>query len=176
MGDAVGTQSPLDPDRLPVPIDPPRNRRASHRARWILVVAAAALLAAALGPLIADQVTQYDRYNRSQTSLGVTRQKTHTVSVQLADLRRDLGVLRTQVGSDTTALNQDASQLLGAQTSLNAARTHVTQQASLITSLQTCLVGVEQALNALAVGKQAKAIAALNAFSTSCAVAEASSG
>ncbi len=72
--------------------------------------------------------------------------------------------------------NQDASQLLGAQTSLAAAQTHVTQQASLITSLQTCLVGVEQALNALAVGKQAKAIAALNSVSTSCTAAEASSG
>ena len=140
------------------------------------MVAAGALLAAALGYLIADQVTAYGQFGRAKASLGVTRQKTHTVSAQLADLRRDLSVLETQVGSDTTALNQDASQLLGAQTSLAAAQTHVTQQASLITSLQTCLVGVEQALNALAVGKQAKAIVALNSVSTSCSAAEASGG
>jgi hypothetical protein len=37
-------------------------------------------------------------------------------------------------------------------------------------------VGVEQALNALSVGNQAKAIAALNSVSTSCTAAEASSG
>jgi hypothetical protein len=91
-------------------------------------------------------------------------------------MARDLSVLKTQVGSDTTALSQDSAQLLGAQTSLSAARAHVTQQDSLIGSLQACLVGVEQALNELAVGKQASAIAALNAVSTSCSAAEASSG
>ena len=57
------------------------------------------------------------------------------------------------MGSDSTALSQDSSQLLGAQTALAAAQAHVTQQKSLITSLQTCLVGVERALNELAVGK-----------------------
>jgi hypothetical protein len=172
-GEPVGARRLLDTDRIPVLTEPPRQRRVP---RWVLGVAAGALLAAALGPLIADQVTAYDRYNRAQAALGVTRQNTDTVSAQLADLRHDLSVLETQVGSDTTALNQDASQLLGAQTSLAAAQTHVTQQASLITSLQTCLVGVEQALNALAVGKQAKAIVALNSVSTSCTAAEASSG
>ena len=35
-----------------------------------------------------------------------------------------------------------------------------------------CLVGVEQALNAVAVGKQANAMAALNSVSTSCTAAE----
>ena len=52
----------------------------------------------------------------------------------------------------------------------------MTQQASLIGSLQTCLVGVEQALKQLAVGRQPNAIAALNAVSSSCTAAEESSG
>ena len=106
----------------------------------------------------------------------MTVKQTRTTSAQLAEVRRDLSVLRTQVGSDTTALNQDSAQLLGAQTSLSAAQTHVSQQSTLITSLQACLVGVEQALNQLAIGKQASAITALNAVSSSCATAEASSG
>jgi hypothetical protein len=106
----------------------------------------------------------------------VTRQQTYAVSAQLAEVRRDLRLLETQVGSDTTALSQDASELLGAQTSLDSAQSHVTQQASLIDSLQMCLVGVEQALNAVAVGKQANAIAALNSVSTSCTAAEVASG
>ncbi len=85
-------------------------------------------------------------------------------------------MLKTQVGNDTTALDQDASQLLGAQTSLAAAQAHVTQQASLIGSLQACLGGVEQALNALSVGRQSRAITTLNSVSSKCTAAEASSG
>jgi hypothetical protein len=142
----------------------------------VLGLTAGALFAAALGSLVADQVEEHSQYDRTHTSLGVTQQRTRTVSAQLQELSHDLHVLKTQVGSDTTALSQDSSQLLGAQTSLSAAQAHVTQQASLITSLQSCLVGVEQALNELAVGNQVRAIAALNAVSTSCTAAEASSG
>jgi hypothetical protein len=156
--------------------EPTRRPRPSRRTRWVVAIAAGALFAAVLGALVADQVRAHDQYGRAQTALGVTRQRTHTVSAQLAEVRRDLSVLNAQVGSDNTALSQDSSQLLGAQTSLAAAQSHVTQQASLISSLQTCLVGVEQALNALAVGKQGNAIAALNSVSLSCTAAEASSG
>jgi hypothetical protein len=166
----------VETDRPPLPTEPIRSRRLSRRARWVLGLAAGALFAAAVGLLIGDQVQAHDRYDRAQTALGATRQRTHTVSAQLAEVRHDLSVLETQVGSDNTALSQDASLLLGAQTSLAAAQSHVTQQASLITSLQTCLVGVEQALNALAVGSQANAIAALDSVSTSCTAAEAASG
>ena len=148
----------------------------SRRTRWFLWIAVGALLAAALGYLISDQVQARDHYEQAHTALGVTRQQTHTVTTQLDEVRRDLNILETQVGSDSTALSQDNSQLLGAQTALAAAQAHVTQQKSLITSLQTCLVGVERALNELAVGKQSNAIAALNFVSASCTAAEASSG
>jgi hypothetical protein len=142
----------------------------------VLGLAAGVLFVAALGLLLTDQVRERASYNRTHTSLGVTQQRTRTVSAQLQELSRDLRVLETQVGSDATALSQDSSQLLGAQTTLSAAQAHVNQQASLITSLQGCLVGVEQALNELSVGNQGRAIAALNAVSASCTGAEASSG
>jgi hypothetical protein len=154
----------------------PPARPQARRVRWMVGLAAGALLAVTLGLLVADQVTADDRSHRAQASLGVTRQEARSVSAQLAELRRGLSVLETQVGNDTTALSQDASQLLGAQTSLAAAQAHVTQQSSLITSLQTCLVGVEQALNQLAVGRQKGAIASLNSVASSCAAAEASNG
>jgi septal ring factor EnvC (AmiA/AmiB activator) len=144
--------------------------------RWVIGLGASALVLVVVGFLVADQVQAQRQYEQARSSLGVTQQRTQTVSAQLREVQRDLRVLKTQVGSDTTALSQDASQLLGAQTSLSAAEAHVSQQASLITSLQTCLVGVEQALNGLAVGKQGKAIAALNSVSTSCTAAEGSSG
>jgi chromosome segregation ATPase len=144
--------------------------------RWILWIAAGALFAGALGYLIPNQVQASDHYGQARTALGVTRQQTHTVTTQLDEVRRDLNILETQVGSDSTALSQDSSQLLGAQTALAAAQAHVTQQKSLITSLQTCLVGVERALNELSIGKLSNAIAALNSVSPSCTAAEASSG
>jgi hypothetical protein len=126
--------------------------------------------------LISDQVQARDRYVRAQTALGVTLHRTRDTGAQLDEVRRDLSILKTQIGSDSTALSQDTSQLLGAQTSLAAAKTHVTQQAVLIDSLKTCLAGVEQALNELAVGKQPGAIAALNSVRASCSAAEGSSG
>lgn len=139
-------------------------------------IAAGVLFAAALGYLIPDQLQARDQYAQARTALGVTEQQTHTVSAERDEIRRDLSILETQVGSETTALSQDTAQLLGVRTSLAAAQSHVNQQASLISSLHTCLGGVERALNALAVKNQPDAIAALNAVSASCTAAEASSG
>jgi hypothetical protein len=139
-------------------------------------VTAALLLAAALGSLITDEVSAGNHDDRARTSLGITRQRTLVVSAQLRGLQRDLSDLKTQVGSDTTALDQDASQLSGAQTSLAEAQAHVGQQSSLATLLQNCLAGVEEALNELAVGQQGAAITALNSVSESCTAAEAASG
>ena len=46
----------------------------------------------------------------------------------------------------------------------------------MITSLQACLGGVEQALNALAVNDQLRAFALLESVSSSCTTAADSSG
>jgi hypothetical protein len=166
----------LETDRHPVFAGTTPRRRLPRWARWVVCIAAGALFATALGYLIADQEQAHDEYGRAHNALGVTRQRTDTTTAQLAEVRRDLSLLETQVGTETTALSRDASQLLGAQTALATAQAHVTQQASLITSLQTCLVGVEEALNALAVGQQPKAIAALNSVASSCTAAEAAGG
>ena len=46
-------------------------------------VLAGVLFAAAVGYLIDDQVQAHGRFERAQTSLGVTRHQTRTVSAQL---------------------------------------------------------------------------------------------
>jgi hypothetical protein len=169
----------LEAERPPLPseaIPDLRPVRRARRLRWIVGTAAGALFVAALGYLVVDQVQTRHQFDRAQTALGVTRQRTHTVSTELTALRRDLSLLKTQVGNQSTALSQDASQLLGLQTSLAQAETHVTQQASLIGSLQTCLGGVEQALNALAVESVPAAVDALNGVAASCTAAESASG
>ena len=166
----------LEPDRRPFPIAPSRDPLLTRRGRWVLGLVAGALLAAALGFLVVDHVEAQDRTDVARSSLGVTTHQTKTTSAELADLRRDLDLLTKQVGSDATALNQDGSQLRGAQAALAAAEAHVSQQDTRITSLRTCLGGVEQALNALSVGKKARAIAALESVGASCSSAAAFSG
>jgi uncharacterized alpha-E superfamily protein len=93
------------------------------------------------------------------------------VAQQLEKLRHDLEVLATQVGSDTTAYDQDAAELKAAQSELASTQVDVTHQTSMISALHTCLGGVEQALNALAVGNQASAISELSSVATSCSAA-----
>lgn len=175
--DAVRVTDLLEIDRRPAPSDPwePLPRR-PRRPRWLLWIAAGVLLAASVGYLIRDQVQTRDSYDQAHTALGITVQRTRTTSMQLDEVHRELEILKTQVGSDSTALSQDASHLLGAQTALDSAKAHVTQQALLISSLKTCLAGVEQAMNELAIENQPGAIVALNSVSPSCSDAEAFSG
>jgi hypothetical protein len=52
----------------------------------------------------------------------------------------------------------------------------VSEQASLLNSLHECLGGVEQALNALAVGDQSKAADALKWVAAPCSAAVNASG
>ncbi len=132
---------------------------------------AAALFLSALGWLIDDQVQAHGQTDRAQTALAVTRHKTAGVKHQLAKLHHDVEVLATRVGSDTTAYGQEAAQLKAAQSELAETQVDVSQQTSRIAALHTCLGGVEQALNALAVGSQANAITALSSVSTSCTTA-----
>jgi hypothetical protein len=163
---------PRSPALESLPPPPPAQRR----RRWVAVVAGVALVAGCLGYLLTDAAQANDRYDRALRTLGTTRATTAVVAVDLAKARFDLRLVTQQVGNDTTALNQDTSQLQGAESALSAAQAHVSQQASLLTALHTCLGGVEQALNALAVGSQGKAAASLYSVSASCATAVNASG
>lgn len=166
----------LETDHRTFPARPQSQPWLSRRARWMVGLTVGVLFAATLGFLVADQVRAHDHFDQAHNALGVTNHRTSAVSARLAGLRRDLTVLTTQVGNDSTALNQDDSELTGAQSALSSAQAHVSQQATLIGSLQICLGGVERALNALSVGRQSRAITALDAVSKSCSTASGSSG
>jgi uncharacterized protein YegL len=142
----------------------------------LAIVTAVAVVAACLGYLLTDAAQANDRYDRALRTLETTRATSAVVARDLAKARFDLRLVTQQAGNDSTALNQDTSQLQGAESALSAAQAHVAQQASLLTALHTCLGGVEQALNALAVGSQAKAAASLYSVSASCSTAVNASG
>jgi hypothetical protein len=150
--------------------------RRHRRRRWAVLVASVSLVAVALGALLLDAAEVNHRYDHARHVLGVTRGTTSVVSRELATARTDLRLVTQQVGNDTTALAQDTSQLQGARSALSAAQAHVVAQASLLNSLHECLGGVQQALNALAVGNQSKAADALKWVSAPCSAAVSASG
>jgi len=130
-----------------------------------------ALFAGALGYLVHDEMQANDQVTRARASLSVVHAQMGPASQQLALARREFSLVSTQVGSESTALGQEVSQLKAAQSALHAAQSHVSQQTAQIGSLHTCLRGVEQALNALSVKRQGRAIVALSFVSTSCQAA-----
>ena len=159
----------LESDWYPVVPDVSSRRR--RRPPWVGAVLAGVLFVAALGVLVADLVRQHAHFDQAQAALSTTEQRTTLLSSRLDQLHHDLGLLTTEVGNESTALEQDTSQLKGTQWALGLTQASVAQQGTLISSLQTCLSGVEAALNSLAVGKQNQAGAELNAVASSCTAA-----
>ena len=157
---------------------PPRigHRRPSRRQRWAVLFASVALLGLLVGFLLIDAARANHRYDHARHVLAVTRGTTGVVAHDLALARTDLHLVTQQVGNDTTALAQDTSQLEGAKSALTSAQAHVFEQASLLNSLHQCLAGVEQALNALAVGNQVWAADALKWVTAPCSTAVKASG
>jgi hypothetical protein len=130
----------------------------------------------ALSVLLLDAAHADHRYDRARHLLAATRGTTSVVARELAAARLDLHRVTQQVGADTTALTQDTSQLEGARTALTAAQAHVFEQATLLNSLHGCLAGVEQALNALALGNRSEAADALKSVAAPCSAAVNASG
>jgi hypothetical protein len=161
-----------------VPDAPPRSERSPRRRRrhWVVLFASIALVAVALGSLLFDATQANHRYDRARHLLRVTRATTVVVARDLAAARIDLHLVTQQVGTDSNALTQDTSQLEGARSALSAAQAHVSEQASLLNALHGCLAGVEQALNALAVGNKSKAADALKFVAAPCSTAVNASG
>ncbi len=141
------------------------------RARWWTWAAVAGLFAlgaAGVGYLVTNEVHVNSQFDQAHASLDRTSARFGAVLGDLAAVRRTLGTTDGQVGADATSLSRDTAQLEGVETALALARANVSQQGSAITDLQTCLGGVEQSLNALAVGDLNTAIAQLSAVAAPC--------
>jgi hypothetical protein len=132
---------------------------------------AAALFASTLGYLIDDQVAEHEHFDQVRAALSLTRHRSAEVTRDLTELRHDITLLTAQVAANSATWNQDEGELKAASTALAITQADVSQQSSRITSLHTCLGGVQQALNALAVNNQPSVIAALHSVSSSCAAA-----
>jgi septal ring factor EnvC (AmiA/AmiB activator) len=162
---------PLDDPDAPAPPRPKKRRRG-----WLLGMASFVLFAGGLGYLVGNHiqsVTQFD-----QAHLAFTRTQ-HRLAVERTDLtsfRRELSQIDHQVHEAAADWATDTAQLQQIQSSLVQAEANVSHQGSDIAALQSCLGGVEQALNALSVGDEQTAVGALTKVASSCAGAVSSNG
>lgn len=150
-----------------------------RRRRWVRVAALCAgvvACAVTLGLVTNNEITANTRFDQAHRALDVTRGQLGLVHSDLGTVSADLRAVDRQVGMDTTTLSQDVSQLQGVEAALAAARASVSNQTKAMNDLRICLGGVEQGLNALAVGDRVHAADALTAVSASCTAAYVASG
>jgi hypothetical protein len=152
----------------------PRPRRRS--TPWLKLGVVAVLFLGLLACVVGNAVQANHRYDTARRSVLAMQVRLRFVKADLADAVHELEAADGQVASATTALNQEVAELTAARTALSGAQSHVSSQSTTIGALNSCLGGVEQALNALSVNDQHHAITALQAVMTSCQTAAGSSG
>jgi hypothetical protein len=159
-------------ERSPSPAE--RAPARPGRRRWARVaslLAAGALLGAVLGFLISDHVDQDRHFDRLHASLSKTRDDASAVAANLTALRHAIAVIRSEVTRDSATWSQDTEELKAAYAALVLTQADVSQQSTLIESLHTCLGGVRQALNSLAINDHVGAISSLDSVASSCSTA-----
>ena len=165
-----GTITETTPARLPAQ----KSRPTSGQRRWtgwVLAVVVGAILAALFGSLVDDHISEDQQFNRLRTTLETTSHRANKEATDLSDLRHAVRALRSDVGTDTATWSQDTAELKSAYAALVITQSDISQQSSRIGALHTCLGGVQQALNALAISDQASAVSALDSVSSSCSTA-----
>jgi len=157
-------------------VDDPSTRPPKRLRLWIALIFGIALVGSALGVVAHDEVRTNTQFDRTHRSLDLSRHHLRTTLASLATVRQELDGVDVQVFLTDRELAQDAADLKSAQATLATARSDVSHQTTVISDLQTCLGGVQEALNALAVADQARAISALHSVSSSCSSVVATGG
>ncbi len=164
------TEVRADGNALVVVDDRPSRRRRPGRVASIVLLVV--VLATALGYLVGNEVQADTQFDQAHHSLDVTQVRIRGVEADLTTVQRQLSGLRGQVTQDSATLAADTATLNDVKAALANSQANVSRQNSAIGSLDTCLAGVEQALNALSLGDQKHGLAALDAVASSCRAAE----
>jgi hypothetical protein len=106
---------------------------------------------------------------RTRVSLSTSRRALHAAEVQLATVTAQRQTVRRAVVAATTQLAALRAELVSDEKSIYI-------QGVSIYTLQTCLDGVDDALNLIAINDTGEAVAALNQVQASCAAVDADAG
>jgi hypothetical protein len=139
-----------------------------RRRKWTMSACLGLTFVVAMGFLIANETQANTQFDQAHAALDATRVQVIVATRDLTAVRRALADVDGQVSVDATTLTDDASKLAGAKSALVTAQADVARQATAESGLHACLGGVEQALNALAVGDQNRAVRALDAVASGC--------
>jgi septal ring factor EnvC (AmiA/AmiB activator) len=141
---------------------------ARRRRPWVPITLAALVLAAVLVFIAGNE-------RQANTQFDQARDRIAAAEAELTEVRNNLRFLRVQISVSERALSDDTTLLQGVRAALAQAQTDASNKSSYIVSLKTCQGGVQQAVNALSVGDESHAVAALTAVSTACQSAATSS-
>jgi hypothetical protein len=151
------------------------SRFVSNRSAWIVMVLVLVVLGVFV--LLAGNELQADtQFDRAHDAVLETKGRLAATEAQLTAVREDLRVLRVQVNSSETFLSSDTKLLQDVRGALVQAQNDSSDKSSYIVNLKTCEGGIQQALNALSVGDEQHATAALTAVSVACQSVAAPSG
>jgi len=141
---------------------------ARRRRPWLAITLAVLVVAVVLVCIAGNERQANTQFDQADHSVVQTTDRIAASETELTEVRNNLRFLGLQISVSQTALSADTTLLQGVRAALAQAQTDASDKASYIVSLKTCQGGVQQALNALSVGDQSHAVAALTAVSTAC--------
>ncbi|HVA04706.1 MAG TPA: family 43 glycosylhydrolase [Acidimicrobiales bacterium] len=104
----------------------------------------------------------------TRSRLGITLKRLSSAEASLTSTTGERDTLQLALNNTSRELSAAEASLASTQGSLANANTGLAFQGIDITTLNTCLAGVEQALNQIAVGDQNGAVTSISAASSSC--------
>lgn len=156
--ETTGTPAPVGTDRT---------------GRRLMMALSAALLV--LAALVVVGAVAHGNLEHTTATLGVERIRLSQSDAQLNAARHRLAAVESQSDTAGRALSAASSRLATAQSQLARAQADVSTQGVSISNLDTCLAGVEKALNQLALADQPGAVATLQSVASNCRAAEPTS-
>jgi septal ring factor EnvC (AmiA/AmiB activator) len=139
--------------------------------RW-RVATGAAVLAVALATgclLVVSDVQARTEIRTTEVSLATVDQRLSGVQSELARARRRLAAADSGAATVTGSFDAAQSTLATTRKSLSAAEAGIHSQGVDLGVLNSCLSGVEEALNQISVGQTSAGLATLRAAASSCA-------
>lgn len=174
-------------DDIWIPIDPPPGRslpasspdrrpdlRADHRRarRRLTVVYAVVVALLVSGTIVA--IGAHGRLHTTDDQLTAVRIRLHQTIGRAQRADRSLAAVTAQSAAAATTLATETSQLAAAQAQLASAEVNVFTNGVSINQLDTCLAGVERALNQISLNDQQGAATSLDGVAAACRAAEPS--
>jgi septal ring factor EnvC (AmiA/AmiB activator) len=181
--DAVVSVGALDQPTTPHPrgpadqgverVDQPTPVSGEGTGRRLVMALSACLLV--LAALVVVGAVAHGDLEHTAGTLAVEQTELAQSQAQLSAARNRLAAMESQSDTAGRALSAASARLATAQSQLARAQANVSAQGVSISNLDTCLAGVEKALNQIALADPSGAATTLQSVASNCRAAEPSS-